>query len=322
MGVTETMVIHLSEILAAAKRIAPEVRRTPIEEWEEISQETGARVFFKLENLQKTGSFKVRGALNRLGTLPQNLRDKGIICASAGNHAQGVALASRLYGASALVIVPENTPSTKVAGTRRYGAEVRTLGRDYDEAEAKAWEIARQTGRFFLHAFEDPGVIAGQGTVGLEILQDVPDVDVVVVPAGGGGLIAGIASACRAVNPRIRVHGVQSEASPPWYHSFREGHIVSVPIEDSVAEGLAGGITDGIFGYVKGLVDGFILVSEDEIWRAMRYCLIQHHLVIEGSAAVSLAAVTSGRLDIKGMRVAAVLTGGNVDSSRLERVLG
>ncbi|MEW6244580.1 MAG: threonine/serine dehydratase [Bacillota bacterium] len=313
--------VTLKDILESAKRIGPLIRRTPLEEWEELRTLTGGQIYFKMENLQKTHSFKIRGALNRVMTLDEEDRRRGIICASAGNHAQGVALACRLFGLSALVCVPVNTPATKVEATQRYGAEVRLVGSDYDEAEAAAWEIARDTGRTFVHAFEDSMVVAGQGTVGLEILQELPEVDVVLVPAGGGGLIGGIGAACKAINPRIQVLGIQSEASPVWYRSFLEGRVTEVEIQESVAEGLSGAITEVTFDHVKRVVDGFVLVPEDEIYSAMYYALAAHHLVLEGSAAVGIAAVMGGHLNLNGKRVATVLTGGNVDISRVADVI-
>ncbi|MEW6082905.1 MAG: threonine/serine dehydratase [Bacillota bacterium] len=313
--------MEMTAILTAANRLRHVARCTPLEEWEDLSARAQATVTFKMENLQVTNSFKIRGAYNRISLLGPSDKEKGVITASAGNHAQGVALACRLLGVSALVVVPEDAPATKVEATRRHGAEVRFAGRDYDEAERTAWDLARATGRTFIHAFEDPQVVAGQGTVGLEILQAMPDVDTLIVPMGGGGLIAGVATAAKAINPGIRVIGVQSEASPPWYHSIREGRVLEVTIEDSIAEGLAGSITEGAFEYVKTLVDEVTLVSEAEIWDAMGYAISRHHLVVEGSGAVTIAAIRGDRLVLKGRKVAAVLTGGNVDPARVKRAL-
>jgi threonine dehydratase len=313
--------VEMTAILTAANRLRHVARCTPLEEWEDLSARAQATVTFKMENLQVTNSFKIRGAYNRISLLGPSDKEKGVITASAGNHAQGVALACRLLGVSALVVVPEDAPATKVEATRRHGAEVRFAGRDYDEAERTAWDLARATGRTFIHAFEDPQVVAGQGTVGLEILQAMPDVDTLIVPMGGGGLIAGVATAAKAINPGIRVIGVQSEASPPWYHSIREGRVLEVTIEDSIAEGLAGSITEGAFEYVKTLVDEVTLVSEAEIWDAMGYAISRHHLVVEGSGAVTIAAIRGDRLVLKGRKVAAVLTGGNVDPARVKRAL-
>ena len=315
------MKVEMTAILKAANRLRPVTRCTPLEVWDDLSESAQATVAFKLENLQITHSFKIRGAYNRISLLGPGEKEKGVITASAGNHAQGVALACRLLGVSALVVVPENAPATKVEATRRHGADVRFSGRDYDEAEKTAWDLARETGRTFVHAFEDPQVVAGQGTIGLEILQAMPDVDTLIVPMGGGGLIAGIATAAKAINPGIRVIGVQSEASPPWYHSIREGHVVEVPIADSIAEGLAGSITERAFELVKTLVDEVTLVTEAEIWDAMGYAIFRHHLVVEGSGAVAIAAIRGDHLDLKGRTVAAVLTGGNVDPARVMRAL-
>jgi threonine dehydratase len=313
--------VEMTAILTAANRLRHVARCTPLEEWEDLSASAQATVTFKMENLQVTNSFKIRGAYNRISLLGPSDKEKGVVTASAGNHAQGVALACRLLGVSALVVVPEDAPATKVEATRRHGAEVRFSGRDYDEAERTAWDLARETGRTFIHAFEDPQVVAGQGTVGLEILQAMPDVDTLIVPMGGGGLIAGVATAAKTINPGIRVIGVQSEASPPWYHSIREGRVLEVTIEDSIAEGLAGSITEGAFEYVKTLVDEVALVSEAEIWDAIGYAISRHHLVVEGSGAVTIAAIRGDHLILKGRKVAAVLTGGNVDPARVKRAL-
>jgi threonine dehydratase len=274
-----------------------------------------------VEALQTTGSFKLRGAFTKLFSLTNEEREKGVITASAGNHAQGVAYASSHLHISALIVVPKTAPETKKAGIRRYGAELVEFGDNYDEAEAHAYELAKATGRTFVHAFEDNKIIAGQGTVGLEILLEQPDFDTLVVPAGGGGLICGVAVAAKAINPAIRVIGVQSHASPPWYYSFKEKKLVDVTYEDSLADGLHGGITQGNLDLALQVVDDIVLVTEEEIAHAMYWLSKEHHYMVEGSGAIGVAALLHGYLDLAGQKVCTILSGSNVDAGKLARII-
>ncbi|BCU81306.1 threonine dehydratase [Polycladomyces abyssicola] len=312
------MEISVHDIFRARHHIEHFVDRTPLAPSVPLSNLIGAQVRFKLENYQRTGSFKPRGAINKMRMLSEEERKRGVIAASAGNHGLAVAYAAGLVGTSAQVVVPERTPKTKVAGIQRLGAELVFHGTNYDEAEEYAYRLAAENGRSFIHAYEDQHTIAGHGTIGLEILLDWPEADVIVVPAGGGGLILGIAILAKSVRPDIRIIGVQSHASPPWYYSFRAGRMVEVTYRESLAEGLHGGIGQKIFPLVLHYVDDFVLVGEEEIAEAMCWMARQHHQRVEGSGAVGVAALRNGRIpDIAGKNVVCLISGGNVDDERL-----
>ena len=314
--------ITLGDVLEASVRVAPYVRTTPVAESPWLSEVTGAHVFLKLENLQVTGSFKARGAVSKLLFLTSSERSRGVIAASAGNHAQGVAYAAARLGISALIVIPEGTPATKMAGIRRYGAELRIVGANYDESEAFAWALAASTGRVMVHAFEDAAVVAGQGTVALETLLWDPAWDSVLVPAGGGGLIAGMGTVVKAIRPAASVIGVQSEASPAWYESFRAGHVVGVEYRPTLAEGLLGGIGRRNFALVRRVADRMELVNESAIAQAMAGLAQEHHLMVEGSGAVGVAALLSGVVrPARASRILVVISGGNVDAKRLARLI-
>ncbi len=316
-----------ANILAASQRLQGRVRHTPLEADERLSEVSGASVYLKLENLQDTGSFKIRGALNRLLTLDEREREQGIIAASAGNHALGVARAASLLGVRATLIVPESGSPAKIAALRRFPPEVvelRVAGADYDAAEALGIVLARQTGRRFVSPYNDPQIMCGQATVAVEILEDLPHVDVLLVPVGGGGILAGMGLWAKTVNPAMRVSGVQSTASPQMYAAFEAGELVTVPVLDSLADGLAGNIEPGspMYELARHVADEMVLVEEAEIAQAMRWYLEQHHLVVEGSGAVVLAALLNQRIaGIEGKTVAALLTGRNVAIERLKALL-
>ncbi|HEU5369262.1 MAG TPA: threonine/serine dehydratase, partial [Ktedonobacterales bacterium] len=299
-----------ANIVAAAQRLKGRVMHTPLELSEALSEASGTRAYLKLENLQRTGSFKIRGALNRLLTLSEPERARGIVAASAGNHALGVAEAAKLVGARATLIVPESGSPAKIAALRRYPAEHVELlveGADYDAAEALAIALARDSQRRYVSAYNDPQVMAGQGTTGVEILEDLPDVEAILVPVGGGGLIAGIGLWAKTINPRIRVIGLQSTASPQMYAAFKAGHLITVPVLDSLADGLAGNIEPGspMYDLARQYADEMVLVEESEIAEAMVWYLEQHHLIVEGSGAVALAALRHHRIEgLSGKKVA------------------
>ncbi len=314
--------VSCKDIVKAHKLLAQEVVRTPLIRSVALSEQSGADVWLKLENLQKTGSFKLRGALNKMASLTAEELERGVITASAGNHAQGVAYAASLKGVSALIVVTKTAPETKKAGIRRYGAELVEHGSTYDEAEAFAYQLAEETGRTFVHAFEDNEVIAGQGTVGLEAMLEEPDFDTIVVPAGGGGLICGIAIAAKAINPSVRVIGVQTQASPPWYYSFRARRMVDVMYSDSLAEGLHGGISQGTLDLALKVVDDFVLVEEEQVAEAMAWMAREHHYMVEGSGAVGVAALLNDQVpDVRGKKVLGVISGGNVDAGKLTGII-
>jgi threonine dehydratase len=313
--------VSLLNVIQAKAKIKEQIYPTPLLPSPVLSETVGADVWFKVEALQKTGSFKLRGAFTKLLSLCEEERTKGVITASAGNHAQGVAYASSHLHISALIVVPKSAPETKKAGIRRYGAELVEYGDNYDEAEAHAFELAEQTGRTFVHAFEDDKIVAGQGTVGLEIVLEQPDLDMLIVPAGGGGLICGVAVVAKAINPNMQVIGVQSHASPPWYYSFQAKKLVDVTYDDSLADGLHGGITQGNLDLALQVVDDFVLVKETEIADAMYWLSKEHHYMIEGSGAVGVAALLNGYVDVKGKKVCTILSGSNVDASKLAKII-
>lgn len=311
------------DVLIAAKRLKGRVNATPLVYSDVLSADVGADIFIKMEALQKTGSFKVRGALNKIDSLTAEEQKRGVVTASAGNHAQAVAYASSLQGISAQIVVPSTTPQTKLEGIKRYGGELIIHGNLYDEAEEHALKLAEETGRVFVNAFEDDLVVAGQGTAGFEALLEEPDTDIILVPAGGGGLLCGVALAAKAINPAIKVIGIQTHASPPWYYSFNAGKLVDVEYKSSYAEGLHGGITQGNFDLAQGIVDDFILVEEEDVAKAVYWMAKQHHYMLEGSAVVGIAALQQGLIpDVAGKKVLTIATGGNVDLGRIAEFYG
>jgi threonine dehydratase len=308
-------------ILAARRRIAGIAHPTPLELSRPLSAYTGAEAFLKLECAQVTGSFKVRGAANAI--LADAARRPVVAC-SAGNHALGVAHAAALAGVEATLVVPETASSAKLAALARYPARVLRAGSVYDEAEAEAIRIARAEGLRFVSPYNDPDVIAGQGTLGAEILEQLPDADALLIGVGGGGLIAGVGLWAKAINPAIRVIGVQAENSAAMLASLRAGRIVAAPDLPTLADGLSGGLEPGsiTFPLAQQLADQVIAVSEAQIAAAMRWCLHEHHLVVEGSAAVSVAALLNGLVaGLSGRKVVALLCGRNVATETLLPIL-
>lgn len=307
------------DILAAAQRIHPYVRRTPLEP---AREGFSANLFLKLENWQRTGSFKARGAMNRLLLLSADERRSGVITASAGNHGLGVAMAAGILGIPATIVVPENAAETKVAALRRYPITLVEHGRDYDEAETHARSLAEERGLCFVHAFEDPEVIAGQGTVGWEILDERPETSRLIVPIGGGGLIAGVALAAKSIRPDVTIVGIQPQASPAMVRALQEGAVVETPIEPTVADGLAGRfVSELTLELCQKYVDDVVTVSEDSIRAAMRRLLYDQHLLVEGSAAVGLAALLEGSVPASQEETAIIITGRNVSHTVLQQVV-
>jgi threonine dehydratase len=305
----------LQDTFTARARIAPFVRHTPVE----FSRGLGA--YLKLENLQRTGSFKLRGALNRVLSLSDKEKPRGVVAASAGNHAQGVAFGCTHAnaGVSALIVMPEATPRTKVEATRSYGVEIKLFGASYDDAEAEARRIERETGRVFVSPYNDALVIAGQGTIALEILQDLPNVAQVVVPVGSGGLISGVGMALKKINPAIRVLGVTSRATPAMYNHVRGERLPQLP---SIAEGLAGEIEPGALtlDIVPQVADDILLVEEEDIRTAIAWLVEAHHLIAEGSGAVGIAALRR-QPELAAVPTAVIVTGGNLDMDELRRII-
>ena len=311
-------------IWRARQAIAPFIRTTPLVRSEALSGRLGRNVHLKLETQQATGAFKLRGATTRLLQLSDAERARGVVAVSTGNHARAVAHAARIQGVPAVVCMSPLVPENKVQAVQALGAEVRIVGRNQDEAEVAAKQLAAERGLTFVSPFDDPFVIAGQGTIGLELLEDLPALDCVLVPLSGGGLIGGIALALKSADPAIRVIGVSMERGPAMVRSLAAGRPVAVEEEASLANSLGGGIgldNRYTFALVRDLVDETVLVSEAEIAAAMRHCYWQERQIVEGGAAVGIAALLAGRTAPPGDNVVVLLSGGNVDMRRLTEIV-
>ncbi|MDX1656036.1 MAG: threonine ammonia-lyase [Candidatus Competibacteraceae bacterium] len=313
----------LEDIQKARRRIRDSILPTPCPRAAQLEALTGCQLFLKLENLQMTGSFKVRGALSRMLLLTEAERARGVLAASAGNHAQGVAYAARLLGMNALIVMPETAPLAKVRGTQVQGAEIVLAGGGYDAAYARALDIQAQRGSTFIHAFDDPAVIAGQGTIGLEILEQLGDFDAAVVPVGGGGLIAGIGAAIKENRPSIRVIGVQAERICAMKASMAAGEITPLPAASTLADGISvARVGSHTFPLVRRYVDGIVTVGEEEIARAIMILLEREKLLAEGAGVVGLAALLAAQIpDLAGKRVVVIISGGNIDTIDLTKIL-
>jgi len=317
--------VNLQDILAARERIRGAIRPTPCPASDYFTDRTGcASVWFKMENLQRTGAFKERGALNKLLTLSPEEKTRGVIAASAGNHAQGLAYHARKLGVKATIVMPERTPLIKVTRTRdEYGARVVLKGTNFDEAYAEAVRLQQEQNLVFVHPFNDPHVIAGQGTIGLELMEQTPFVDMVVVPIGGGGLISGIACALKETNPRIQVVGVQTAALASMKASLEAGHVVELPAGATIADGIAvrrpGELT---FAMVRKYVDEVVTVDEEEIANAILVMLEQEKSVVEGAGAVGVAALINNHIPkANDKKVVVLLGGGNIDMNVISRII-
>jgi len=279
-------------------------------------------VFLKLENLQVTNSFKIRGAFNRLLHLSLEEKTRGIVTASAGNHGQAVAYAARKLNFPAKIVVPENTPKIKIDGIKKYGVDLVLFGDVYDEAEQKAKDLARKDKLVFVSPYNDELIVAGHGTIGLEIIEALPNVDAVIVPVGGGGLISGISIAIKSLKPNVQVIGVQSEASPVMYESLKAGKIVDAPKTATIAEGLSGGIEKGsiTFEIIQKYVDRVVLVKEEAIRHAVYLLWSGEKQVAEGSGAAAIAPILEDKNLFAGKTVVAVITGGNIDAELFQSI--
>ena len=311
----------VDDVRAAAARLEGITRRTPLERSDALSEVAGTDVHLKLEGLQRTGSFKLRGAWNFLASLPAEARAGGVVTASAGNHGMGVALAARLLGTRATVFVPADAPETKRRRIARLGAELRRVPGGYDDAHAAGEAYAEATGAPFVNAFSDPVVVAGQGTVGLEIFADLPAVRTLIVPAGGGGLIGGIGVVARAMGDGVRVIGVQTEETAALHASLAAGRLTSSIYGPTICEGLSGDIDERAFRLASAVVDEVALVSEDAVRRAIRWLYLEEGVVAEGSAAVAVAALLQGAVGEIDGPAAVVVSGSNLDAARLVDIL-
>lgn len=321
--------IGLGQIINAQRNIRGYIHETPCEENRRLSHALGfaqpkSHLFLKYENLQRTGSFKLRGALNAMFNLSSEQRKKGIITASAGNHAQGVAFGNELLHLKSTIVVPHNTPQTKIKAIQAYrGVELRVEGQIYDDSEAFAKKLAKDTDRPFVSGYNHPDIIAGQGTMFLEIWNQCPQIDTLVIPLSGGGLFSGIAIAAKALNPQIRCFGVQSEACPVMVESLKAGRVVDIPMLPSIAEGLHGGVEKNTitFPYIQRFCEDVLLVSEDQIKTAIGDLMNYAHQIVEGAGAVGIAAVRRYREKFEGHHVAIIISGGNLDLRELREVI-
>ena len=308
------MTVTLHDIEAAAARLLPYIHQTPLISSATLSTLAGFELRLKGEHLQRGGSFKLRGALNKLLTLDSRQREQGVVAFSSGNHAQGVALGARLLGIQATIVMPADAPPAKIAATRGYGAEVVLYDRRREDREVIARGIAEDRGLAIVPPFDDPAIVAGQGTIGLELAAQWPEVEAVLVPISGGGLIAGIATAIKARVAGVRVIGVEPAAADDARQSLRKGEIVRIGVPATVADGLGASAVGRVpFAIMRTLVDEIVTVEDDEIMRTVELLLTRTKQVIEPSGAVTVAAALSGRLDLAGQRVVAVASGGNID---------
>ena len=318
----DTVKPELSEIMTAANRLKPILHHTELDLSSTFSRMTGGNIYLKCENRQKTGSFKIRGATNKLSAMVERGESRPVVASSAGNHAQGVAYAASAFGIPATIVMPKAAPIAKIQATEGYGAKVVLAGAGYDEAYAKACEICEKEDAAFLHPYNDLEVIAGQGTLGLEILSDLATVDIIIAPAGGGGLLAGIAAAVKQINPRVKVYGVQAEGANAIAQSFREKRLIGTAAASTIADGIAvkqpGDITVDI---INSLCDGVVTVSDSQIAGAILLLMERCKMIVEPAGATPVAAVLNGKIDVKGKNVVCVLSGGNIDVSFVQSII-
>jgi threo-3-hydroxy-L-aspartate ammonia-lyase len=315
--------LTVDDVRAAARRLDDLVLRTPVVRAEALDAATGHAVFLKCESLQRAGSFKIRGALNKLLSLSAGERRRGVIAFSSGNHAQGVALAARIVGTSAVICMPTDAPALKVEATRGHGAEIVFFDRLKDDREALARRIAAETGRVLVPPYDDPAIIAGQGTAALELVEQAGPLDALLTPVGGGGLMAGCSTAARALLPGVRIFGVEAETGNDTHLSLARGERVTIPPPPTIADGIRT-TSPGVltFPILQANLEGILLVSDDEIRAAVRALAVRAHLVVEPTGAVAAAAVLAGKLPLPpGARVGVVLSGGNLDPALLAAIL-
>jgi threo-3-hydroxy-L-aspartate ammonia-lyase len=317
------MALTLEDVRAAARRLANRIHRTPVIVCQSVDDASGHQVFFKCENLQRAGAFKIRGALNKLLTLTPAERARGVVAFSSGNHAQGVALAARMIGTSAVVCMPKDAPALKLEATRNYGAEVVLYDRLTEDREQVAGEIVSRTGRVLVPPYDDPAIMAGQGTAALELLEDVPSLDALLAPVGGGGLMAGCSTVARALFPGLQLFGVETDGANDTYLSLRRGERVTIPPPATIADGIRlttpGALT---FPILRSNLTDILLVSDAEVRSAVRFLALRARIIVEPTGAVPAAAVLSGRLPVeRGARVGVILSGGNIDTDLFIEIL-
>lgn len=318
----ESTVVTFEDVRAAARRLSGIAHRTPVITSRTLDERAGGAVFLKCENFQRMGAFKFRGAYNRIVQLTEPQRRAGVVAFSSGNHAQGVALAGKLLGVPAVIVMPEDAPKSKIAATQGYGAEVIFYDRHRSHRHEIAQKICDERGAVLVPPFNDPHIIAGAGTAALELMEDVPDVDTIIAPVGGGGLLSGSAIAAHGVNPQIEIIGVEPEAGNDFQQSLEHGQIVHIDVPRTIADGLQtqapGPLTFAAIRAHRGTV---VTVSDAELLDAMRFAFERMKLVIEPSGAAALAAVMTGKIDLGGKRTGIIISGGNVDIMRLAQLL-
>ncbi|AGR78212.1 threonine ammonia-lyase [Aliarcobacter butzleri] len=314
--------ITLNDIKDAKKQLEKAISLTPLMKAPILSKEKNAEIYLKEDNLQITGSFKIRGAFNRVALLDEKRRKNGVVAASAGNHAQGLAFAAKYFDCEATIFMPEATPLTKVLGVKSYGANVVLIGENFDEAYANATKFAKENNKEFIHPFADNAVIAGQGTIALEILEKLEDVEQIIVPIGGGGLIAGVAIAAKSINPNIKITGVVASGAKGMKDSFLAGIPIDSASVKTIADGIAvRDVTPKLLDLILEYVDEVVEVSDNEIANAILFLLEKHKLMVEGAGAVSVAAIMHDKVDISNKKVCAVVSGGNIDVTMLSLII-
>jgi threonine dehydratase len=317
--------LSLSDSYLARQRIVPIIRKTPLIESPALIKASGSNVSLKLENLQVTGSFKLRGATNKIMSLSKQERELGVVTVSSGNHGRAVSYVSEKLGIQATICVAQTVPENKRQAIKALGAELIVAGENYDEALAYGDKLAEEHRLTMVHAFDDLDIIAGQGTIGIELFEDHPEIDTVIVPLSGGGLISGIAFVVKAINPKVHVVGVTMERGPAMVESLKAGKITDIVEEPTLADALMGGLNNDnqyTFKMVQQFVDETVLVSEEEIASAMLYCLEKHHMAVEGGGAVGIAAVIAHKVNQLGKNAAVVVSGGNVSMDVLRSIMG
>lgn len=316
------MKVNLKDIQEAALRIKEVVRKTETDLSPSASEKMGCEVFFKFENEQLTGSFKLRGATNKIASLTDEEKKRGVVASSAGNHAQGVAFSATKAGVKSTIVMPVHAPLIKVSSTKAYGADVVLHGEIYDEAYAKARELEERNKFVFVHPYQDEKIIAGQGTIGLEVFEQIPNLDSIIIPVGGGGLISGIATALKALNPKIKIIGVQSDQAPGMENLFKHKKATSAKRISTIADGIAikNPSQEMYDSFISTLVDEMVTVSDDEISEAIVFLLEKSKSVVEGSGAAGLAALFNRKLDL-GKRTCVLLCGGNIDLNMIAKII-
>lgn len=314
--------ITLNDIKEAQKNLKDIAQNTPLSKAPILSKELNAQIYLKKENLQLTGSFKLRGAFNRVANLNDKQKQNGVVAASAGNHAQGLAFAAQHFGCEATIFMPEATPLTKVSGVKSYGAEVVLVGQNFDEAYECATRFATQNNKEFIHPFADDDVIAGQGTISLEILEELKNLDYIIVPIGGGGLISGIAIAAKTINPNIKIVGVVASGAKGMKESFESQMPIDSVTVKTIADGIAvRDVTPKLLDIILEYVDEIVEVNDNETANAILFLLEKHKLVVEGAGAVATAAIMHNKIDIEGSKVCCIVSGGNIDVTMLSLII-